>query len=138
MPSWQQDSLLLKGTGIYSWNLSLNSMTCSAYLQGGLIKNKGGVGLFEISLKERLFISYGNYMPLGVISQCAPILHLPKKAFLSPSLWSRREHTWTLSWKENLLICFENCLGVSYDHKQSRNRMMNIFIISNITPTCQR
>ena len=80
-------------------------MTCSAYLQGGLIKNKGGVELFEISLKERLFISYGNYMLLGVISQCAPILHLPKKAFLSPSLWSRREHVFP-HWLSNWVLVF--------------------------------
>ena len=30
-------------------------MPCNSYLQGGLIKNKGGVGLFQISQKERLF-----------------------------------------------------------------------------------
>ena len=35
-----------------STNLSQNSVSCSAYLEGGLIKNKGGVGLFQISQKE--------------------------------------------------------------------------------------
>ena len=43
-----------------SWNLSTslsqNSMPCSTYLWGGLIKNKEGVGLFQISQKERVFV----------------------------------------------------------------------------------
>ena len=36
------------------------------------MKVKGEVGLFQISQKERLFISYGNQVLLGVISQCNP------------------------------------------------------------------
>ena len=126
-----------------SWNLFLEfiielyDMQCLFARRSNKKQRRGRI-IWNFTKGERLFSSYGNYMLLGVISQCAPILHLPKKAFLSPSLWSRREHTWTLSWKENLLICFENCLGVSYEHKQSRNRMMNTFIISNITPTCKR
>ena len=32
------------------------------------MKNKGGVGLFQISQKESLFISYENQVLLGVIS----------------------------------------------------------------------
>ena len=47
-------------------------MTCSVYFQEGLIKNKGGVGLFQISQKEKLFISYDNQVLMRVISQCAP------------------------------------------------------------------
>ena len=34
------------------------------------MKNKGGVGIFQISQKKRLFISYDNQVLLGVISQC--------------------------------------------------------------------
>ena len=34
----------------------------------------------------------------------APLLVPSRKAFLSPSVWSRREYTWTLIWKGNLLI----------------------------------
>ena len=33
------------------------------------------------------------------------------------------------------MICFENWLGVPYSHRQSGNRMMNLFTIVNITPT---
>ena len=39
---------------------------------------------------------------------------------------------------ESLLICFENCQGVPYSNRRSRNRMMNTFIKVNITPTCKR
>ena len=59
---------------------------------------------------------------------------LPKMVFLSPSAWARREYIWKLSWKESSLICFENYQGVPWSHRQRRNRMMNSFIIVNITP----
>ena len=61
-------------------------------------------------------------------------LHSLKKAFLSSLLWLRRKYTWTLNWKERLLIYFENCQGVPYSHRQSRNRMMNTFIIVHNIP----
>ena len=78
-------------------------------------------------------------MLLRVISQCGPFfLHPPKKGFPPSSTWPRREYTWTLSWKEGLLICFENCQGVPYSHRQSRDRMMNTFIIVSITPIYKR
>ena len=105
-------------------------MSCSAYLLGGLIKNKGGVGLFQISQKERLF--HVLYQP----SYDPPLLHhctLPKKAFSSPSVCARREYIWKLNWKESLLTYFENCQGAPYSHRQSRNRMMNTFIWVNIS-----
>ena len=85
-------------------------MSCSASLQRGLLKTKEGVGLFH---KRRDFsISYDIQVLLGVISQCAPLLHLPEKTFFFPSVWSRREYNWTLNWKDNLLNCFENCKSV--------------------------
>ena len=64
----------------------------------------------------------------------APLAPFQKKAFLSPSVWARREYIWKLSLKESLLICFENYQGVLCSHRQSRNRMMNSFIIVKITP----
>ena len=36
------------------------------------MKNKGGVGLFQISQKEKILISYDNQVLMRVISQCAP------------------------------------------------------------------
>ena len=72
---------------------------------------------------------YINQMLLGIILQCgAPSCTLAKKAFLSPSIWERREYIWKFNWKKSSLICFENCQGVSCSHRQSRNRMMNTFI----------
>ena len=44
------------------------------------------------------------------------------------------EYTWTLNRKESLLICFENYQDVLYSHKQSRNRIINTFIVVNIAP----
>ena len=76
-----------------------------------------------------------SYVNQVIIVQCGPpSCNLPKKAFLSPSVWARREYIWKLSWKESLLIYFENCQGAPCSHRQSRNRMMNSFIIVNITP----
>ena len=40
--------------------------------------------------------------------------------------------------RKSLLICFENCQGVPYSHRQSRNGMLNTFIIVNITLACKR
>ena len=61
-----------------SWNLSTSyhrtpCHTCSAYLGVGLIKNKGGVGLFQISQKERLFhVLYQPSDNLAIWSLLAP------------------------------------------------------------------
>ena len=107
--------------------------------KGVLIKNKGGVGLFQISQKKRLFHLLQQPSALGHnLTIWSPFLHPPNKTFLSLSVWSRREYIWKLNWKESLLICFENCQGVPCSHRQSRNRMMNTFIIVNITPICKR
>ena len=38
--------------------------------------------------------------------------------------------------ERSLLIYFENFQGAPCSHRQNRNRMMNPFIIVNITPTC--
>ena len=59
---------------------------------------------------------------------CPPFFHCPRKVFLSSLDWPRREYNWTLL-KRKLSDFFENW---------SRNRMMNSFIIVNITPTCKR
>ena len=123
------------------WNLptilSLNFISCSAYLLGFPIKNKGGVVSFQISEKERLFHLLWQPSALGHnLTMWYPFLHPPKKAFLFPSVLARREYIWTLNWKESLLIYFENCQCVPYCHRQSRNRIVNTFIIGNITSIC--
>ena len=61
-------------------------MSCSADLWGGLIKNKGGVGLFQISEKERLFHESSYHLAMWT-----PSLHPSKKNFSFPfSLGKKR------------------------------------------------
>ena len=78
-----------------------------------------------------------SYINQVINLQCdPPCFHctLPKKTFLSPSVWARREYIWKLNWKESLLIYFENWQGAPCSHRHSRNRMMkNFIIIVNIT-----
>ena len=45
-------------------------------------------------------------MLFEVISPCTTLPRpFQKKIFLYPSVWSSREYTWTLIWKENFPIC---------------------------------
>ena len=69
-----------------------------------------------------------------IILQCgrAPCI-FPKKAFLSSSVWARPEYIWKLNSEEILLIYFENCQDASCSYSLIRNRMMNTFIIVNMT-----
>ena len=76
----------------FSLEISQNSMSCSAYLWGGLIKNKGWVVLFQISQKEILFhVSYQPSHNLAMWSPIASLLHPSKKGLSFPfSLDKRR------------------------------------------------
>ena len=94
---------------IHTFIIELHARQC--LFVRGLIKNNGGVGLFQISQKERLF--HLLWQPTstlwGNLIMRSPFLHPSKKAFLSPSVWTRREYTWTLNWKDSLPIYFQNC-----------------------------
>ena len=77
-------------------------MCCSAYLWGGLIKNKGGIGLFQISQKEskevsNLFLKkdyskyifherlfYALYQPSDNLAMWSPFLNSSKKGLSFP------------------------------------------------------
>ena len=97
-------------------------------------QRRGGI-ILNFTKGETFFISCNNGAPgVNLAMQAPPSCTLQKMAFLSPLVWARREYTWTLIWKKNWLIFFENYQGVSYSHRQSRKRMMSTFIISNITP----
>ena len=99
-------------------------MPCSAYSQVGLISNKGGVGLFQVSQKDRLFHPFWQPSAYGGnLLMRPPFLHPRKKAFLSYLVWPTWDNTWTINWKESLLICFENCQGVPYSHRHNRNKI---------------
>ena len=134
----QEDSLLLTGPGIYihKFIMQLHVLQCLC-VRGLIKKQRMGSAISNFTKGETFHILYDNRVLLRIISQCGPpSCTLPKKAFLSLSVWVRREYIWKLNLKENLLICFENCQGVPCSHWQSRNRIMNTFIIVNITPTC--
>ena len=63
-----------------------------------------------------------------------PLLaHFQKRSLFSLQFGYTREYILKLNWKKsNLLIYFENWLVAPCSHRQSRNRMMNTFIIVNI------
>ena len=85
------------------WNLSTNLPP----------KNKGGG-----ALKDRFFHFLKQWSALGSNqTMWPPFLHPSKKAFFSPSVWTRREYIWTVNWKESLPIYFGNCRDVSYLHE---------------------
>ena len=61
----------------------------------------------------------------------------PRKAFLSTSVWPRREHSWTLNW-ESRAYWFILKIARMFHIFTSRNRMTITFIIvsNSINPTC--
>ena len=65
-----------------------------------------------------------SYIKQVITLQCgAPSLHyctLRKKAFLSTSVWARREYIWKLIEKESLLIYFENFQANSCSHRYNK------------------
>ena len=129
-PCWQ-DSLLLTDPGIYPEVYHKVHVLWCLFVRGS--KTKKGLDYFKFHKKKGFFISYIIQV---IILQCgSPSCTFPKKVFLFPSVWARREYIWKLNWKKSLLIYFENCQGTPCSHKQSRNRMMNTFVIFNITPT---
>ena len=63
-------------------------------------------------------------------------LHSSKKTFISPSVWPRREYTWHSVEKRAYWFILK--IARMFSIPTSRNRMMNTFIIVDITPTCNR
>ena len=99
----------------------------------GSNKCKGWVVLFKTSQKERLFHILWQPSTLeDNLTMWSPFLH-PSKKDISLSVWARREYICKLNWNESLQICFENYQYFPCSHWQSRNRIMNTFIIVNIT-----
>ena len=127
-----------------SWYLSTNvlqnSMTCNGYLWGGIIRKKRGVGLFQISQKERLFNLVWQPSALGGTVHNMPptpsFLHLPKK-FSSPLQFGQEENIPEYS-IERRAYWFVLKIARMFTVSMSRNRMMNRFLPVNFTPTCKR
>ena len=67
-----------------------------------------------------------------------PLLALSKKGFRLLFTLAKIRICLDTQLKGEQLICIKNSLGVHYSIRQSRNRMMNTFIIFNITPTYKR
>ena len=59
-------------------------------LFGRRFNKKGRVELFQISQKERLFISYDNQTLLGLILQCGPLLAPSKKGLPLPFILAKK------------------------------------------------
>ena len=119
------DLCLAESRILYFWQVlkSIHKFILELYLLQCLFvrgsnENKGGIGLSQISQKERLFHLLWQPSSLGDnLTMWYPFWHPSKKVFLSPSVWLRREYTWPLNWKEGLLIYFGNCQDVPYFHK---------------------
>ena len=112
-------------------------MSCSADLQWSLIKNKGGVGIFQISEIETLFELLWQPSALGGnLTMCAPFLHPLKIAFLS--LQFVHEKNVPGDSTERRAYWFVSQIVWMFPILTSRNRMVNIFVIVYITPACKR
>ena len=112
-------------------------MPCNSYLQGGLIKNKGGVGLFQISQKERLFHLLWQPGTLGGnLIMRSSFLHPSKKP--SSLLQLGQEENVPQHSTERRTYWFILKIARMFPIPLSRNRMMSSFIIVNIIPSPQR
>ena len=76
-------------------------------------------------------ISY-LYQPSDNIAVWSPFLYPSKKVSLPLQFGQEENISGNAILKESLLIYFENWQGAPYCHRQSRNRIMNTFIIINI------
>ena len=116
------------------------SVTLSYYLKHFVMEAKYLTRFFWQTMESihKFIIEFHPRALQCLLGNRGPFLHPQKKTLLSPSVWPSKEYTWTLIWKKSLLICSESCLGVAYSHRQSRIRMMNVFITVSITPICER
>ena len=114
---WQQDSLLLICPRIYPQ--IYHRTPCPAVLICKKVKKKqrrGRIISNFTNAKEETFSSLMTTKLLLVLTVASKI-----KAFLSLSVWPRRQYTWTLNWKKSLLICFESYQGIPYyQHRKNR------------------
>ena len=122
---------------IHKFIIEIHALQC-LFVRSSIKKHRRGRIISSFTKGETFDLLWQPSALGGDLTMCPVFLYSPRKALLSPSLWPRKEHTWTLNWKGSLLICFENGVGVPYSIRQSRNSMMNSFITVNITPTCKR
>ena len=120
LPCWQQNYLLFLCP-----NLSQNSISCSAYLWGVLVKNRGGLGIFQILLKKRF--SHLSWQPSLLGDNLTMWLF-----FLHPLVSPRREYTWTPL--ESIADWFISKTSRMFFILTRRNSMIDAFIILTLPP----
>ena len=133
MSCWQQDSLLLTGPGIYPQVYHRTLCPAVLFVRESNKKQRRGRIISN-------FISY-LYQPSDNIAMWSPFLHpSKKKSLFFPLQFGSEENISgnSIERRVYILIYFENWQGAPCSYRQSRNRMMNTFIIVNITPICKR
>ena len=101
-----------------SWNLSTNlsknhALQC-LFVRGSNKKQKRGRIISNFTKVETFSSLMTTKYSWGLSHNAVPLFAPIKKSFFSPSVWAGKHYTWTLNWKENLLIYFENCQDVPY------------------------
>ena len=100
-------------------------------------KNKGGVKLFQISQKERLFHLSGQPSALGGnITMCPPSSTTQKRPSC-PLQFGQEENMpgHSVQWRAYWFVLK---IARMFPTPTSRNRMMSTLVIVNITPKCKR
>ena len=122
---------------IHKFTIELHVLQC-LFVRASSKKQRRSNIISNFTKGENFHVLYQSSYNLAMWSPFASLLHPSKKGLSFPlSLGgARREYIWKLNWKESLLIYFENFLGAPCPHRQSRNMMMNTFVIVNITPIC--
>ena len=114
---WQYDSLLFICPGIYPQ--VYHRTACPVELICKEVKQKQRRCRIIFSQMERLFLLlWKPSAPGGNLTIWPPFLDTPRKVFLSPSVWPRREYTWTLNLRQSLWIYFENCQDAPFSHRK--------------------
>ena len=98
-------------------------------------KQQRSVGIISnFTKRETFFISYNNQLLFGVMSQYSPLLAPSKNVLPLHFSLVKKEIYWDTHMKDKITDLFWKLPGVPYCHRQSRKRMMNTFIMVNITP----
>ena len=118
---------------IHKFIIELHALQC--LFVRGLIKNKEGEGLFQISQKERLSSLMTTKYSWGNLIILPSFLHLSKKASLYPVFQFGQEENVPGHSIERRAYLFILNIARMFPIPSSRNRMVNTFIIVNITPS---
>ena len=137
LPCWQQASLVLICPGIYpQFIIELHVLHC-LFVEGSNEKPRRG--------RIILYLTEGETFSFLMTTKCScwyshsviPFLHPPRKAFSLPLRFGQEKNIPGHS-IENRAYWFVLKIARVFPFIMSRNRMMNTFIIVNITPTCKR